>query len=345
MRAIAFILCMAATSATALAGQRAPVLPKSFSEASAQGDFEGALQALDPLILACGKGATPAPDCAVLLSTAAHTAGTAGHAIRAVELARDAIEFAARSGSDERLADAYIAYANGLRTVARYEEAGAFYRRALDLYRAKGIGSRYDRAMAGHLLAGTLIDQGNYMEAKAPLLDALLVLERGETPVERYLEALILYSAGVVLRKQDQLAEAEGVFKRSASLYLAVGSVDATGIALCQIQLGEIARRTGRAARAEAYFRSAVPALARRLPQNHASRIQADRLFALTLSDLSGRSPDAYAYLERARRAAISRVHEWRDFRSEAQADLRYFRPIFTDKVRQSWRLSDTPAR
>ncbi|GGP92330.1 AfsR/SARP family transcriptional regulator [Streptosporangium pseudovulgare] len=173
-----------------------------------------------------------------------------------MEVHRNGIDAAHRSGRASDEAAILIAMGSALRERRRYDEAIDAIRRAIDLQRSAGEGEISGRAIIGLAITYTQIHR--YDEARECLHESLAQVRADE---DRYGEASALINLGYVCLHQNEFEEAIRWSRESLGIWRAIEDPRGEGYGLdCMAQAYEGLRRPGDALR---HFEQAVAVLRR----------------------------------------------------------------------------------
>jgi serine/threonine-protein kinase len=169
------------------------------------------------------------------------------------------------------------------RSLGRFEQAEALWRRSLELQR-RHAGDESEVAEGLRGLAAVLYQRSSYDEAETLLREALAIGRRRATGDDRdaFVElAATLDQLGILVLEQERIDEADGLYTEALELRRRWLGVDHVDVAATLSNLGGLSRRRGDYAAAERLYRDCLAIERRALGQRHPG-------VAVTLSNLAG---------------------------------------------------------
>lgn len=165
-------------------------------------------------------------------------------------------------------AEALHEYAVYLDLAARYDEAEALVRRALEIKRSCPGLAAHEIGVTLVLLGRVLESLGRFAEAEAALGEALSILTEAPQEIRPQLSVAI-HSLARVLDKQGRLAESEARFREAAELDRLAQGEDDPQYAVALQSLSWSLARQGKAEEAEGWLRKALDIQERTFGRDH----------------------------------------------------------------------------
>lgn len=237
--------------------------------ALARGDHAGALAALRPLIAQCEAADAGGSRCLAMILLASDLATMAGDLTGGERFARRGLVIAEQhSGPDTpETAAALTQLGISLHRLARFADAEAAFRRALDIRsRVLAPGDRRI-AIAAMNLALTLGERGELIEAEGLLNRARAQLSR--SPGDDPASGTILTALGLNLSMQGRYAEAEAPLREALDIRARTLPATHPLVAAAYVNLGQCLIGLKRGRDAVTYFRRGLAGLEASLAPDH----------------------------------------------------------------------------